>query len=317
MSINRLNFSLTQIEYVLALHSYGHFAKAAKHCLVTQPTLSMQIQKLEEMLGVILFDRSKKPLLLTEVGQRLIPQFQTILNEARKIDDLIHMQGSVVKGELNLAIIPTISTHFLPFILPIMQKNYPELHLKIQEMQTHKILEALDNDLIDVGLLATPLQHKKFFTLPIYLEPFYVLAHKDHPLAKLKLVHYDQLKHPDIWLLESGHCLRNQILNTCNLKPKKNQNFAFESGNLETLVNLVDQCGGYTLIPYFHHHHIPKNCKLIPFKKPVPVREVSLVFRREHYKNHLIELLAKITQDSLPDKLKNLKRSDLEIMEFN
>lgn len=317
MIINRLNFSLTQIEYVLALHRYGHFAKAAKHCLVTQPTLSMQIQKLEAMLGIILFDRSKKPLLLTDVGQRLIPQFQTILNEARKIDDLIHMQGSKIKGELNLAIIPTISTHFLPFILPLMQKKYPDLHLKIQEMQTHKILDALDNDQIDVGLLATPIQHKKFFTMPIYLEPFFVLAHKEHPLAKFKQVHYDQLIYSDIWLLESGHCLRNQILNTCNLKLKKNQSFAFESGSLETLVNLVDQCGGYTLIPYFHQQQIPKNCKLIPFKKPIPVREVSLVFRREHYKNHLIELLAKITQAALPAQLKNLKVSELEIMEFN
>lgn len=317
MNSNRLNFSLTQIEYVMALYKLGHFAHAAKECLVTQPTLSMQIQKLEEMLGVILFDRSKKPLLLTEAGQRLIPQFQIILNEARKIDDLIHMQGSKIKGELHLAIIPTISTHFLPFILPLMQKKYPDLHLKIQEMQTHKILEALDNDLIDVGLLATPLQFKNFFTLPLYLEPFYVLAHIDHPLAKLKYVHYDQLKYPDIWLLESGHCLRNQVLNTCNLKSKKNQNFAFESGNLETLIHLVDQCGGYTLIPYFHQQQLPKNCKLIPFKKPVPVREVSLVFRREYYKNHLIELLAKITQDALPMELKNLKQSELEIMQFN
>lgn len=317
MNIQRLNFSLTQIEYVLALHQYGHFAQAAQSCLVTQPTLSMQIQKLEESLGIVLFDRSKKPLLLTDVGQRLMPQFQHILNESRKIDELIHMQGSIIKGELHLAIIPTISTHFLPLILPLMQKKYPDLHLKIQEMQTHKIVEALDHDAIDVGLLATPLEHKKLFTLPLYLEPFYVLAHKHHPLAKFKYLHYGQLKFPDIWLLETGHCLRNQILNTCNLKTKKNQSFAFESGNLQTLIHLVDQCGGYTLIPYFHRYQLPKNCKLIPFKAPIPVREVSLVFRREHYKNHLIELLAKMTKDALPLELQHLNRRELEIMEFN
>ncbi len=156
MSINRLNFSLTQIEYVLALNQFGHFAKAAADCLVSQPTLSMQIQKLETLLDVVLFDRSKKPILLTEEGKKLIPQFQKILNESKKITDLLSMHGSLVKGELQLAIIPTISTHFLPLILPTMKKNYPDLQLKIKEMQTHKILEALENDQIDVGLLATP-----------------------------------------------------------------------------------------------------------------------------------------------------------------
>ena len=317
MNIQRLNFSLTQIEYVLALYQHGHFAKAAQICLVSQPTLSMQIQKLEEMLGTIIFDRTKKPILLTEDGQRLIPQFQIILNESRKIDELIQMKGSFVKGELRLAIIPTISSHYLPLILPVLRKKYPDMHLKIQEMQTHKIMEALENDSIDAGLLATPLANSKLFTLPLYLEPFFVLANITHPLSKLKNVHYGQLIYSDIWLLENGHCLRNQVLNTCNLRPKKDQNFSFESGNLDTLIHLVNDCGGYTLIPYFHQYHLPKNTKLLSFKKPIPVREVSLVYRRQHYKHHLIEILANTTKDSLPKQLRQMQNKDLEIMDFN
>jgi LysR family hydrogen peroxide-inducible transcriptional activator len=317
-NLQRLNFSLTQIEYALSLHRHGHFAKAAEECLVTQPTLSMQIQKLETLLNIVLFDRSKKPILLTDAGKKLLPQFQKILNEAKKIDELLNMQDSVTKGELELAIIPTISTHFLPLILPTIQANYPGLQLKIREMQTAKILEALENDQIDVGLLATPLPGKNFFTMPLYLEPFYVLAHEDHPLSKLKTVSYEQLRYPDIWLLEVGHCLRSQVLNTCNLKPKKDQNFSFESGNLQTLINLVSQCGGYTLIPHFQTHHIPKNCQLISFKHDIPVREVSLVFRREHYKYHLIELIAQMTKNHLPKKLLELQHwKNLEIMTFN
>jgi len=313
----KMNFSITQIEYVLALYQYGHFAKAASACFVTQPTLSMQIQKLEENLGVIIFDRSKKPILLTEEGKKLIEQFKKIISETKKIEDIITLDPTLIEGELKIGIIPTVTSNFLPLILPALNSVHPKLHLIIKELETKNVLEFLEKEIIDVGLLATPLKHSKLFTIPLFYEPFYVLSHKDHPLAKFKKITYGQLKHDDIWLLEEGHCLRNQVLNTCNLKLHKKKNFTFESGNLETIRNLVDACGGYSIIPYFNKFNVGLHSKIIPFENPIPCREISLVYRREHLKSHLIQALASIIENILPKDIVNFRKSDFEIMEID
>jgi len=155
---SRINFSITQLEYIWAVYKHGHFAKAAEACSVTQPTLSMQVQKLEEDLGVIIFDRSKKPILLTDVGKKIIEQIQTVLFEAKKIESIISQnESSVVHGELVVGVIPTVAPYLLPLMLPVLEKSYPELKLKILELQTSRIIEQLSNDEIDVGILATPL----------------------------------------------------------------------------------------------------------------------------------------------------------------
>ncbi|MCB0370298.1 MAG: LysR family transcriptional regulator, partial [Bdellovibrionales bacterium] len=203
--LSNVNFSLTQLEYVMAVHKLGHFAKAAEFCNVTQPTLSMQLQKLEENLGIILFDRSKKPILLTDAGQKVIEQIQLVLFEAKKIESIIQSaQTEKMNGELTLGVIPTIAPYLLPRFLPLLEKKHPELELKIFELQTHKIIEALDSDEIDVGLLATPLKLPRIFEYPLFFEPFYVLCRRDHELAQFKRIKYSSLKFNDIWLLEEG-----------------------------------------------------------------------------------------------------------------
>ena len=244
--VSKLNFSLTQLEYVMAVHKYGHFARAAESCNVTQPTLSMQIQKLEEDLGTVLFDRSKKPILLTEAGAKLVAQFQNVLFEAKKIDGIIQSsQATTLKGILNMGVIPTIAPYILPKLLPVLEKRFPQIELQISEMQTHRIVEALENDELDVGLLATPLKLAQIFELPLFYEPFFVLCKKGHELAHHKKIKYAELKYGDIWLLTEGHCLRNQILDVCSARPDKlskagRQKYKFESGSLETLKLLVD-----------------------------------------------------------------------------
>lgn len=313
-----MNFSLTQLEYVMAVQKHGHFAKAAESCNITQPTLSAQIQKLEEDLGVVLFDRTKKPILLTEVGKKLIDQVQSVLFEAKKIESIISSQiHSNTHGELILGIIPTIAPYLLPNLLLTISQKYPDLKLKISELQTDRIIESLNNDEIDVGLLATPLKIPKIFECPIYYEVFSVLCQKNHELSHYKKMKYSHLKSKDIWLLEEGHCLRHQVLDVCSLKKgstPSNQQFKFESGNLETLKNLVDSFGGYTLLPKMATYHIGDNTKLIDFERPIPAREVGLVYRRQHYKTDLIEALEDAILQSIPEDVRKIRPKDLEVL---
>lgn len=315
--LKSLNFSLTQLEYALALQRHGHFGKAATDCGITQPTLSMQIQKLEEELNVVLFDRSKKPILLTDDGEKIMPQFQQIIFEARKMETLIGKNSKTgIEGTLNLGIIPTIAPDLLPRLLTTLREEHPKLHLDIKELQTHRIIEALENDQIDVGLLATPLNLSRIHEFPLYYEPFFVLCREDHELAKLKKIKGTQIQSDDIWLLEEGHCLRTQILDVCSLKSKAKEkmSFHFESGSIETLRNLVESFGGYTLIPQLSSLRTAKTTKLIPFERPIPAREIGLVFQRTHYKNHLIEALGESIINSLPPELKKLRKKDLEVL---
>lgn len=313
----KVSFSLTQLEYVMAVHKYGHFAKAAEACHVTQPTLSMQIQKLEEDLGVVIFDRSKKPILLTSMGKKLISQMQTVLFESKKIEAIIQQESKgTKKGSLTVGVIPTVAPYLLPRLLPVCEELYPDMELNIKELQTEQILLALDNDEIDVGILATPSQTPKMFEFPLYYEPFYVLCEKGHDYASMKKIKYNTLGMDDVWLLEEGHCLRNQVLDLCSIKKGKTggRRYKFESGSLETLKNLVDLYGGYTLLPHLATEHIGSRSQLVSFDRPIPAREIGLVYRREHYKNELIEALGEAVLKAIPEELRKIRQKDLDVL---
>jgi LysR family hydrogen peroxide-inducible transcriptional activator len=311
----KVNFTLTQMEYVLAVHRFGHFAKAAKACFVTQPTLSMQIQKLEEAIGAVIFDRSKKPILLTPLGEKLIEGMQKVVAEAKALETMVLEENSEqIQGELSVGVIPTIAPYLLPRLFAKLRKNYPELHLKIHEMQTSRIVDALANDEIDLGILAIPLKSPKIIEIPLYHETFAVLCHRKHPLAELKKVSYDQLHGDDIWLLEEGHCLRHQILDICSFRGKKQRKIEFESGSLETLKNIVNTSGGYTLIPQLATETKGAQSVIVEFEKPIPSRVVGFALRREHHKAKLVKALQEAILDSLPDEIKNARTKNLEIL---
>lgn len=313
----KVNFSLTQLEYVMAVHKYGHFAKAAESCFVTQPTLSMQIQKLEEDLGVVIFDRSKKPILLTRLGKKLIPQMQAVLFEARKIENIIEQdKGGGQKGLLTIGVIPTVAPYLLPRLLPLCEEMFPEIELNIREMQTEQILKSLNEDDLDVGILATPTLAPQMFEHTLYYEPFYVLCEKKHEYAQMKKIKYQSLKMEDIWLLEEGHCLRNQVLDLCSIKKTKGpgRKYSFESGSLETLKNLVDLYGGYTLLPALATEHLGAHSQVVPFERPIPAREIGLVYRREHYKNELIEAVGDAILKAIPEELRKIRAKDLDVL---
>lgn len=312
----KFNISLTQMEYVLSVAKWGHFAKAAEACSVTQPTLSMQIQKLEEDLDVVIFDRGKKPILATDIGKKLIQQMQSILQEARRIEGLVEThEANQAEGKLTLGVIPTISPYLLPRLLPVLEKTYPRLHLKIQELQTEVILESLEHDEIDVGLLAIPVRDSKMHEFALYFEPLSLLCPSDHEYAQKKKMKAHTLKTEDLWLLEEGHCFRDQVLDICSTKKNKPvRTYDFESGNLETLKNLVSLYGGYTLVPQLATDHLRPSTVLIPFERPIPARQIGLAFRREHYKIRLIEALGDCILSCLPDDLRKLRQKDLDIL---
>lgn len=314
---SKINFTITQLEYILAVHRFGHFAKAAEACHVTQPTLSMQIQKLEETLGAVIFDRSKKPILLTDTGKQIIEIVQSVVEEAKKIEAVIQSQSTgIIAGELVVGIIPTIAPYLLPKLLPVLNHKYPKISLKIQELQTHRIVDALNIDEIDVGILAIPLKIPKIIETPLYYEPFSVLCKKGHALSKLKKIKYSSLDFEDIWLLEEGHCLRHQVLDVCSIKQRKGlkKRFEFESGSLETLKNLVNSFGGYTLLPYLATESKGNNSVLVEFEHPTPSREIGLVSRREHYKEKMIQALGECILQAVPAEIRNIRVKTLEIL---
>lgn len=314
----QMNFSITQLEYIWAVYQLGHFGKAAEYCHVTQPTLSMQIQKFESDLGAVIFDRSKKPILLTEVGEKIITQVKAVLNEAKKIPSLIEAtQSSDVSGLLTFAVIPTIAPYLLPRILPHIEKKFSNLKLKIIEMQTEHIIKELESDNVDVGLLAIPVGIQKLIEQPLYYEQFYLLGRRGDALPKGKKVNSQSLELSQMWLLEEGHCLRNQVLDLCRQKKDKQitRRFDFESGSLETLKNLVSMYGGYTLLPSLAAEDIRSNVVLKAFEKPIPSRQVGLIYQREHYKQRLIQALAEVILEVIPEEVKKTQAKDLDLLD--
>jgi LysR family hydrogen peroxide-inducible transcriptional activator len=286
--------TITQLQYVLAVAEYKNFTLAAEKCFVTQPTLSMQIQKIEEELNILIFDRSKKPIQLTEIGQKIVNQAKNIVNEADRIKDIVEQQKGFVGGEFRLGIIPTIMPTLLPMFLTNFIKKYPKIKLIIEELNTDEIILKLKNGHLDAAIAATPLMEEKLKEIVLYFEPFVAYVPENHSIAGKDEIEVSDLNLDDILLLQDGHCFRDGILNLCkNQNFSKNTSFQIESGSFETLIRLADEGLGTTLLPYLHTLELKDKdkLKLRHFKEPKPAREVSLIFPKTELKIHIIEAL--------------------------
>ena len=286
--------TITQLQYVLAVAEYKNFTLAAEKCFVTQPTLSMQIQKIEEELNILIFDRSKKPIQLTEIGQKIVNQAKNIVNEADRIKDIVEQQKGFVGGEFRLGIIPTIMPTLLPMFLTNFIKKYPKIKLIIEELNTDEIILKLKNGHLDAAIAATPLMEEKLKEIVLYFEPFVAYVPENHSIAGKDEIEVSDLNLDDILLLQDGHCFRDGILNLCkNQNFSKNSSFQIESGSFETLIRLADEGLGTTLLPYLHTLELKDKdkLKLRHFKEPKPAREVSLIFPKTELKIHIIEAL--------------------------
>jgi LysR family hydrogen peroxide-inducible transcriptional activator len=286
--------TITQLQYVLAVAEYKNFTLAAEKCFVTQPTLSMQIQKIEEELSIQIFDRTKKPIQLTEIGQKIVTQAKNIVNEADRIQDIVHQQKGFIGGEFRLGIIPTIMPTLLPMFLKNFIKKYPKVNLIIEELNTDEIITRLQNGHLDAAIAATPLNVEKIKEIVLYFEPFVAYIPEHHKNFEKKEIELSDLKIEEILLLQDGHCFRDTILNLCKKNSDAQQsNFRLESGSFETLIKLADEGLGITLLPYLHSLDLNEKDKrkLKQFSEPKPAREVSLIFPKNELKIHIIDAL--------------------------
>ncbi|WP_432670079.1 LysR substrate-binding domain-containing protein [Flavobacterium sp. SM2513] len=286
--------TITQLQYVLAVAEHRNFTLAAEKCFVTQPTLSMQIQKIEEELKIQIFDRSKKPIQMTEIGEKIVAQAKNIVIEADRIKDIVEHQKGFIGGEFRLGIIPTVMPTLLPMFLSNFINKYPKVKLIIEELNTDEIITRLKNGHLDAAIASTPLQEEKLKEIVLYYEPFVAYIPENHKIADKKEIEISDLNLEEILLLQDGHCFRDGILNLCkNSSAGLGTSFQLESGSFETLVKLANEGLGTTLLPFLHTLDLNEKDKkhLHHFVEPKPAREVSLIFPKTELKIHIIDAL--------------------------
>lgn len=306
--------TITQLEYVVAVATYKSFVAAAEKCFVTQPTLSMQIQKLEDELGIKLFDRNKHPIAITAMGQAIVDQARTVLAECEKIYELIQSQQNRLAGTFKFAIIPTVAPYILPGLLENFVAHYPDVKLQVTEMETDQIIKALRNNEIDAGLLSTPLEESGIKEYPLFYEAFVTYFSEDEPALKKRLITPQDVSLDRIWLLNEGHCMRNQIINLCSDQIQRLQAgrpYRYESSNVETLRKMVDKNKGLTVLPELATLEFTEDQmdRIRYFEDPEPVREISLVTNDHFVRLTLLQSLMDETLKLVPEKMRVQKKN--------
>ncbi len=296
--------NLQQLEYVIAVDTWRHFATAAEKSNITQPTLSMMIRKLEEELGVQIFDRSHFPVVPTEAGVALVEQARVIVREVSRMREVVNEMRGELKGELKIGIIPTVAPYLLPLFLREFVQKHPLLKVKVSELTTESIIEKLRQRHIDAGILATPLMQAGLRELPLYYEEFVVYASHEEKLMKKKYVLPSDIDTKHLWLMEEGHCLRSQVLNLCELRTKeiRSTNLEYEAGSIETLMRMVELNNGVTIIPEMALSELskPRQKSIRRFKAPFPTREISIVTYQHFVKQRMVDALQESILDALP-----------------
>ncbi len=295
--------TLQQLQYIISLDNNKHFLNAAEECGVTQPTLSTMIQKLEDELDVKLFDRSHQPLTTTEIGKEIISQAKIVLKHAEFLKEVIKNKRESLEGTLNLAIIPTIAPSLLPKFLIEFRKSYPKIDLQIQEMKTSDIVLNLNQSKIDMGILATPLEIDNLLEIPVYYEKFFAYISPKEELYKQEVLSANNMPLDNLWILQEGHCLRGQVFNFCI--EKKESKSVYEAGSIDTLIKIIDENGGYTVIPELHLQFLNdiqlKNIRRI--ENPQGAREVSIVITNDFIRERLLNAVVDTVKSIVPDEM--------------
>lgn len=296
--------NIQQLEYILAIEQYRNFVKASHACFVTQPTLSAMVGKLEEELNVKIFDRSRQPIVPTSEGEAIIMQARVIIDHVNALKEIPNKMAGKPKGEFRIGIIPTISTSLLPLFLSQFLNQYSDIKLIVSELTTASIIEKLNRDELDAGILATPVESAQLIEHPVYQEEFVFYGHNQNTSGGL--IHVEDLDMNQLWLLEEGHCLRMQVVNLCELRgrDKLHPNLEYQAGSLESLRRLVDANGGYTVLPALATYDLNEDQKqkLRYFAHPAPARQISVVSVRPWKKKHFISLLTEAIKQAVGNK---------------
>jgi LysR family hydrogen peroxide-inducible transcriptional activator len=303
--------TFVQLEYIVAVDTHRHFATAASHCFVTQPTLSMQIHKLEQELSIVIFDRSKQPVIPTEAGREIVGQARKILSERQVIGEIVQTKKGILTGELRIGIIPTLAPYLLPLFIPAFTTKYPQIKLVVNELTTEMVVARLREGRIDVGVLVTPLQENGIREQVLFYEELLVYVSRKNAAYKKTYMLAQDIDPNKLWLLEEGHCFRSQIVRLCELRKasKEGSHFDYEAGSLETLRRMVELNDGITILPELATTDLSgRQQQLIRhFKRPAPMREVSLVVHRDFVKQRLVAALKEEIIRSVPEKVRQNK----------
>lgn len=303
--------TFVQLQYIIAVDTFRHFASAASHCYVSQPTLSMQIHKAEKELGVKIFDRSKQPVIATELGAEIIDQARKIIAEKNVLDEMVQRKKGILTGELKIGIIPTLAPYLLPLFVQQFTQKYPLVRLVVNEFTTDMIVSQLRSGKIDMGILVTPLQEAGIREHVLFYEELMAYVSRKNAAYKKTYMLPQDIDPNKLWLLEEGHCFRSQIVNLCELKKASRDasHFDYEAGSIETLRRMVDMNDGITILPELATGDMTARqlSQIRYFKKPAPMREVSIVVHRDFVKKRLIEILQEEIMAAVPAKIKQNK----------
>ena len=302
--------TLQQLEYILAVERYRHFGRAAEACNVTQPTLSAMIGKLEEELNAKLFDRNRQPICPTPVGEQVIRQAKEVLAQADSIKDIVEEEKHSLNGTFRVGILPTIAPYLLPRFFPQLMKKYPTLDIRVREMKTHEIKEALLQGDIDAGILAQIEGLEEYEQTHLFYEKYegYV-SREDTLFAKETLRTSDVASSRDLWLLDEGHCFRDQMVRFCQMKSSQTSQLAYNLGSMETFMRMVESGKGITFIPELAVMQLGSEQKELvrPFAIPVPTRQLLLITNRNFIRQTLLDVIVKEIQASVPKEMLKLK----------
>lgn len=297
--------TIQQLEYILAVDQFRHFAKAAEYCHVTQPTLSAMIQKLEDELGVKLFDRTMQPVCPTIVGQKVIAQARIILEQTSKVKEIISEEKGALTGRFRLAVLPTIAPYLLPRFFPQLLEKYPELDIQVMEMKTQDIQQALHKGEIDAAILATKQDDNTLQEIPLFYEQFFGYVSRKEPLFKHELIRTSDITGERLWLLDEGHCFRDQLMRFCQMEAVKVHQMAYRLGSMETFMHMVENGKGITFIPELAVMQLSKEQQEMvrPFAIPRPTRQIVLVTSKNFIRHRLLQVLKEEIQAAVPKEM--------------
>ena len=308
--------SIAQLKYLVAVEQQRHFGKAAKACFVSQPSLSLQIQKVEEEFGFLIFDRRRKPISPTPRGVIILEEARQVLSAHNRMIERAKYEKGTIQGSFRLAIIPTILPSLIPYFLDEFCRTYLNVQLIIEERTTEACLLGLREESIDAAILATPLKQRGIREKVLYYEEFVFFAHAEHRELRNPIIDSVQLSSDGLWLLQDGHCLRNQIVSFCSVEDHGSlyPNLSFEGNSLESLRLLIQRGGGYTLFPQLYVQSMSdaeRNTHVRRFQPPVPVREVGLVYRSQQWKTDIIEVIFQTIVRCIPGSVFQKKYGDV------
>lgn len=301
--------TLQQMEYVLAVDRFRHFAKAAEHCRVTQPTLSAMIQKLEEELGTKIFDRGQQPVCPTPAGVLVISQAHNVLFQAGRIRDIIEEEKHSMSGTFKLGVLPTIAPYLLPRFFPQLMKKYPQLDIRVVEMKTDVIKSALHTGEIDAGIVAGLSDMDEFDRVPLFYEPFHVYVSRESELFGREVIRTSDLSGAQLWLLDEGHCFRDQLVRFCQLKAAKASQMAYHLGSMETFMRMVEGGKGITFVPELAVSQLSNEQKELvrPFAIPRPTRPIVLTTNKDFIRGSLLSVLKDEIRAAVPKEMLSLQ----------